>query len=83
MKVLINSLGLVLATFGAFLVWYFIAELNFADKEAYLRGVGQMTVPRPMPEDIKKLKMEIFLSRTGLALILVGGVLQIISNFLD
>ena len=83
MKTTINSLGVALATLGAFLVWYFIAQLNFADKKAYLKGQGILTVPCPTPEDIKKLKREIFFSRVGLALILVGGALQIISNYLS
>ena len=83
MKIIINSLGITLATLGAFLVWYFIAQLNFADKEAYLKGKGVLTVPDPSPEDIKKLKREIFFSKCGLALIVVGGALQIISNFLN
>lgn len=83
MKTTTNSLGVALATLGAFLVWYFIAQLNFADKEAYLKGEGVLTVPSPTPEDIKKLKREIFLSRVGLFLILVGGALQIISNYLS
>lgn len=83
MKTCINSLGVALATIGAFLVWYFIAQLNFADKEAYLRGEAIIKVAEPKPEDIKKLKLEIALSRVGLVLIVIGGLFQIISNYLD
>jgi len=48
-----------------------------------LKGEGKLTVPSPTPEDIKKLKREIFFSKVGLVLILVGGSLQIISNYLS
>lgn len=82
MKIFLNSLGVALATLGAFLVWHFIAQLNFADKEAFLRGQGILTVPSPSEEDIKKFKREIFLSRLGLTLILAGGTIQIVSNYL-
>ncbi|HAL38476.1 MAG TPA: hypothetical protein DCP03_10305 [Polaromonas sp.] len=75
-------MGVALATIGAFLVWYFIAQVNFADKEAYLRGEGVLEILDPKPEDIRKLKLEMALSRVGLGLILVGGLLQITSNYL-
>jgi hypothetical protein len=83
MKIFLNSLGVAFSTIGAFLVWHFIAQLNFADREAYIRGEGVMTIPDPSPEDIRKFKSEIFFSRVGLALIILGGVLQIFSNYLD
>lgn len=83
MKVFVNTLGVALATIGAFLVWHFIAQINFADKEAFLRGEGVLNIPNPRPEDIKKLKLEIAFSRLGLGLIVVGGILQITSNYLN
>ena len=48
MKVLVNSLGVALATLGAFLVWYIITELNFSDKNAYLSGQGSLTRAYPV-----------------------------------
>src|SRR5260370_3381121 len=78
----VNSIGVFLSAVGAFLVWFFIAQLNFADKAEYLKGRGRMEIPDPSQADIRKLKRRIFLSKIGLMLILIGGLLQIISNYL-
>lgn len=82
-KVHINSLGILLATIGAFLVWRYLTELNWSNKEAFLRGEGIFEIPSPKPEDIKKFKHQIFLSKVGIWFIFVGGILQIISNYLS
>ena len=81
MKTAINSIGILLSTVGSYLVWRYLTELNFADKESYLQGEGVLLVPRVTSEDIKKLKRSLALSKTGLALIVIGGTLQIISNY--
>ncbi len=81
MKITINSIGILLSTIGAYLVWQFLTEVNFADKEKYLQGEGVLLVPKVTPEDIKKFKRSLALSKTGLALIVLGGSLQIISNY--
>ena len=81
MKTTINSIGIALSTVGSFLVWRYLTEINFADKEQYLQGNGVMTVPSPTPEDVKKFKRSLALSETGLMLIFWGGALQIISNY--
>ena len=39
-----NSLGVICVTIGAFLVWRYLTKLNFADKKAYLRSEGMLTV---------------------------------------
>lgn len=83
MKLLISSIGIALATIGAYIVWHFIAQLNFADKEAYLKGEGVLTVPNPTPEEVKKFKREIFFSKIGLFFILIGGVLEIVANYMN
>ena len=83
MKVCLNSLGVALATIGAFLVWYFIGQLNFADKDAFLKGDGKLIVPTVTTEMIEKLRIEMLLSKLGLALIVIGGILQIVSNYID
>lgn len=44
-KNFVNSSGI-----GAYLVWRYLTETNFADKEAYLCGEGVLTVPNPSPE---------------------------------
>ena len=81
MKTHINTLGIISATLGSFLVWRYLTELNWADKEAYLKGEGVLTVPSPTEEDIKKFKWQLRLSKLGLGLILFGGALQVISNY--
>lgn len=82
MKIFINSLGILLATLGSFLVWKFIKDISFADKEAYLNGKGLLIVPKVDDADVKKYKKSVFFSNLGLVLILCGGILQIISNYL-
>lgn len=79
-KNLMNSIGVAFACLGAFLVWRYLTEINFADKQAYLRGEGVLTVPDPSAGDIRRLKRSILLSKLGLLMILAGGGLQIISN---
>ena len=82
MKTAINSFGILSATIGSFLVWRYLTEINFADKEKFLQGKGVLTVPCPTKEDVEKFKRSLFLSQMGLFLILLGGTLQIISNYM-
>jgi hypothetical protein len=82
MKIHLNSLGVICASVGAFLVWRYLTELNFADKEVYQRGEGSLTVPVPSALDIKRLKRSVALSKTGLMLILIGGLFQVVINYL-
>jgi hypothetical protein len=82
MKTFINTLGVIFTTLGSFLVWRYLTELNWADKEAFLRGEGVLTVPSPTKEDIKKFKTQLSLSKLGLGLILLGGIFQVASNYL-
>ena len=81
-KNFVNSSGIAFASIGAYLVWGYLTEINFADKEAYLRGKGVLTVPDPSPEDVCRLKRSILFSKFGLFMILAGGGLQIISNYI-
>jgi hypothetical protein len=82
MKTHLNTLGVVLATVGSYLVWRYLTELNFADKGEYLQGRGSITVGDPTAEDIAKFKRSIFLSTLGLGLIIAGGLAQVVSNYL-
>jgi hypothetical protein len=82
MKTHINTLGIIFATLGSYLVWRYLTELNWADKEAFLKGEGVMTIPSPTPEDIKKFKYQLRLSKLGLGLIILGGGIQVLSNYL-
>jgi hypothetical protein len=81
MKTHLNTLGILLTTLGSFLVWRYLTELNWADKDAYLKGEGVLTVPSPSKEDIKKFKCQLRLSKLGLGLILFGGAVQVVSNY--
>jgi hypothetical protein len=82
MKTLINTIGIISATVGSAVVWYFIAQVNFADKEEYLKGNGVITIPDPKPADIKKLQREMLMSKVGIALIVIGGTFQVFSNYM-
>ena len=83
MKTHINTLGVIFSSIGSFLVWRYLTELNWADKEAFLKGKGVLTVPSPTEDDVKKFKCQLWLSKLGLGLILLGGALQVISNYLS
>ena len=83
MKTHMIAAGVALSAVGAFLIWYFVAELNFADKESYLKGQGRIAILDPSTEDIRKLRFKIGMSRLGLALILVGGLLQVVGTYID
>ena len=81
MKTHLNTLGIILATLGSFLVWKYLTELNWADKDAFLKGKGVMTIPSPSDADVKKFKYQLWMSKLGLGLIVFGGAVQIISNY--
>lgn len=82
MRIHINTLGIVFATLGSYLVWRYLTELNWADKEAFLRGEGVLTVPSPTVWDVKKFRCQLLLSKLGLMLIVFGGAIQVMSNYL-
>ncbi len=82
MQTYLNSIGVLMATSGAYLVWRYLTELNFADKKAYLRGEGVMAIPDPNKEEIATFKRALLLSKLGLVLIVLGGVAQVVSNHL-
>ena len=82
MKTHLSSVGIVLATIGSYLVWRYLTELNFADKEAYRQGKGVLVVPSPTLEDVAKFNRAVRLSKFGLGLIVLGGTAQIVSNYL-
>jgi len=77
-----NSAGIVLATVGSFLVWRFLTEINMLDKEGYLKGQATLTLADPTAKEIAKFKMACMLSKVGINMIIVGGLLQVISNYL-
>jgi uncharacterized membrane protein len=83
MKSHLNAAGVVLTVIGAILIWVFLGELNFVNKAEYLKGHGVLKVSDPEPDDIGKFKRDIWLSRVGMVLIVLGGVLQVISNYCE
>ena len=83
MKAHLSTAGIIFTIIGALLIWFFLAELNFAKKDEYLKGIGEIEVPNPTPEDIEKFKRNICLSRIGIGLIVVGGFLEISSNYCE
>jgi hypothetical protein len=70
---LLNSAGVFFASAGSILVWRYLTEISFVDKEAYLRGQGVLTVPMPSKSDIPRFKRSMGLSRLGIRMILIGG----------
>lgn len=82
MKTTINSIGLVMASLGSFVVWAYLGDLNMADTESLKKGEIVLVVPTTTPELCAKLLREKLWSRCGLGLILVGGLLQIVSNYM-
>lgn len=82
MKIAVNTLGLLFATAGSFLVWLYLGDLNMADPEALKQGKIILVVPTSTPQLCAKLILEKKLSKVGLTLIVLGGVLQAVSNYL-
>lgn len=80
---LVNTIGLIAATIGSVLVWFFLTEISTMDKGKFLNGVSEMRVEAATPEAIKKFKYQLRLSQFGLFLIILGGVLQGWSNFIN
>ncbi len=79
---LLNSIGIIITTIGSYLVWRYITDINFVDKDAYFKGDGVLKVQNPSEDDIKLLKKSIRNSKIGYYLIVLGGLLQILSNHL-
>ncbi len=67
---------------GAIFVWGYLTELPFIDRKAFMMGDSKATVPASTPETRKKFGRQILLSQIGLGLIVLGSVIQIISNYL-
>ena len=81
MKSHLNAAGVALTVIGAILIWVFLGELNFVDRSEYLKGHGRIDILDPKPDDICRFKRNIWLSRIGMMLIVLGGLLQVIGNY--
>lgn len=53
---LLNSVGVAFASVGSILVWQYLTEISFVEKEAYMRGQGVLTVPVLSKSDISRFK---------------------------
>jgi hypothetical protein len=75
----LNIAGIICATIGSALVFFFIVEVSTNNHKEFLRGGDSLitTFPSPTPELRKKMKKERDLSRLGIFLIVLGGTLQI------
>lgn len=81
MKTHINTLGIILTTLGAYLVWRYLTDLPFIDRKAFMSGDSVATVPASTPETRRKFGRQILLSQIGLGLIVLGGFIQVVSNY--
>ncbi len=77
----LTAVGLVLDIIGAILLWRFIVEINFADRDDYLKGEATLAVLDPTPEQIEAYKRNIWISRAAILLLVLGFVLQLIGNY--
>jgi hypothetical protein len=80
-SVAINSLGLMLDIIGALMLWYFVVEINYADKIEFLKGNAVIDLADPTPGQVSRYKRKMFLSRVGVGLLVLGFVLQLASNY--
>ena len=83
MKSYLNSAGVFLSVVGAFLIWCVVVELNLVNRSQYLKGHMRTEHLDPTPSDIKKFERRKRLSKIGIALVMLGGFLQIISNYCE
>lgn len=80
----VNSLGVVLVTCGALLLWRFVGEVVFVNKREILSGAEVvMTIPHATPELRAKLRRDQWLMRGGVVMTVSGGVLQVVASCLS
>lgn len=83
-KNFINTAGLLLATTGGCLLWYFVAEVAVVNKKGILAGEEVVfTIPSNTQVLRRSLYVNIVLSRIGVSLTVLGGVLQMVSNYMQ
>lgn len=59
-SVAINSLGLIFDIIGALMLWYFVVEINYADKIEFLKGNAVIDLKDPTPEQISSYRRKCF-----------------------
>jgi hypothetical protein len=83
-KTCVNTAGVVIATTGACMLWYFVGNVVQVNKTEILKGNDvTLTIPSNSPELRKRLRIHIWLSRFGVLLTVTGGALQVISNYMS
>ena len=55
-----SSIGVTFASHDPFLVWRYLGENNFAEKEAYLNGEEIQTLLNPSLKEVCRLRCSIF-----------------------
>lgn len=75
---IINSIGLILNVFGAFLIW----KYGLPSETMLLRGASIEIIGPIDKADADKAKEYDRYSHGGFALLVIGFILQIISNFI-
>jgi hypothetical protein len=80
----ISTAGVVMATVGACLLWYFVSDVLQVNKKDILNGKPvTLTIPDNTPELRQRLHVHTFLARLGVFLTLCGGVLQVMSTYMS
>jgi hypothetical protein len=77
----INSLGLIFDIVGALLLWYFVPEIDLLDKAALLKGRATLVLADPNQQQVNAYKRRVRLSRAGVILLVLGFILQLVSNY--
>ena len=76
--------GVLMATAGACLLWYFIGEVVTVNRDGIIKGEQvTQTIPATTPELICRLRMHKLMTRIGVILTVLGGLFQIISTFMS
>jgi len=82
MVALLNVFGVATSAIGSVVLWYFIVELNFFSKEHFLKGEAVLDLSDPVDKEIARYNSNRKMSKLGIALILVGGLLQIAASLI-
>lgn len=77
----VNIAGVAMATAGACLLWYFVGDVVTVNREEILSGKPvTQTIPATTPELICRLRVHKYMTRFGVLLTVLGGVLQVLST---
>ena len=77
----VSTVGLFLDIVGALLLWRYVVEIDFVEKDEFLKGNAVLTPADPTPEEIRSYKRRIVISRIGVAFLVIGFSLQVVGNY--